>query len=125
MIYIFIFILLIIFSAFFSGSETAYFHLRKHSNKTPKKILSILKHPRRLLVSILTGNTLANVAIASLAAYITHKYAQQHNWNESTLILIEVLIVSAIVLICLLAQSKYSLKTSQAKLKELQEKHPR
>ena len=99
MIYIFIFILLIIFSAFFSGSETAYFHLRKHSKKTPKKILSILKHPRRLLVSILTGNTLANVAIASLAAYITHKYAQQHNWNESTLILIEVLIVSAIVLI--------------------------
>ena len=62
-------------------------------------ILSILKHPRRLLVSILTGNTLANVAIASLAAYITQKYAQQHHWNESTLILIEVLIISAIVLI--------------------------
>ena len=33
--------------------------------------------------------------------------------------------LSALLLICLLAQSKYSLKTSQAKLKELQEKHPR
>ena len=99
MLYIVIFILLLIFSAFFSGSETAYFHLRQNSDAIPKEVKSILDQPRRLLVSILTGNTIANVAIASLAAYMTHEYAIEHNWNESTLILIEVLIISTIVLI--------------------------
>tara|TARA_Y100000590_G_scaffold441395_1_gene567981 strand:- start:1206 stop:2435 length:1230 start_codon:yes stop_codon:yes gene_type:complete len=99
MLYITIFIFLLIFSAFFSGSETAYFNLRQNSNATPKELKSILAHPRRLLVSILTGNTIVNVAIASLAAYMTHEYAKENNWNESTLILIEVLVVSAIVLI--------------------------
>ena len=99
MIYIIIFILLLILSAFFSGTETAYFHIRQHRDETPKKVKSILDHPRHLLVSLLTGNTIVNVAMASLAAYLTHQYAQEHDWNESTLIFIEVIVVSAIVLI--------------------------
>ena len=99
MIYIIIFIILLILSAFFSGTETAYFHIRQHRDETPEKVKSILHHPRHLLVSLLTGNTIVNVAIASLAAYLTHQYAQEHDWNESTLIFIEVIVVSAIVLI--------------------------
>jgi len=98
-IYIIIFIILLILSAFFSGTETAYFHIRQHRDETPEKVKSILHHPRHLLVSLLTGNTIVNVAIASLAAYLTHQYAQEHDWNESTLIFIEVIVVSAIVLI--------------------------
>ena len=86
-------------SAFFSGTETAYFHIRQHRDETPEKVKSILDHPRHLLVSLLTGNTIVNVAMASLAAYMTHEYAQEHNWNESALIFIEVIVVSAIVLI--------------------------
>ena len=99
MIYIIIFIILLILSAFFSGTETAYFHIRQHRDETPEKVKSILHHPRHLLVSLLTGNTIVNVAMASLAAYLTHQYAQEHDWNESTLIFIEVIVVSAIVLI--------------------------
>ena len=99
MIYIIIFIILLILSAFFSGTETAYFHIRQHRDETPKKVKAILHHPRHLLVSLLTGNTIVNVAMASLAAYLTHQYAQEHDWNESTLIFIEVIVVSAIVLI--------------------------
>ena len=99
MIYIIIFIILLILSAFFSGTETAYFHIRQHRDETPEKVKSILDHPRHLLVSLLTGNTIVNVAMASLAAYLTHQYAQEHDWNESTLIFIEVIVVSAIVLI--------------------------
>ena len=99
MIYIIIFIILLILSAFFSGTETAYFHIRQHRDKPPEKVKSILDHPRHLLVSLLTGNTIVNVAMASLAAYLTHQYAQEHDWNESTLIFIEVIVVSAIVLI--------------------------
>ena len=86
-------------SAFFSGTETAYFHIRKHRDDTPEKVKSTLDHPRRLLVSLLTGNTIVNVAMASLGAYLTHQYAQDHGWHESTLILIEVIVISTIVLI--------------------------
>ena len=99
MFYIIIFIILLILSAFFSGTETAYIHIRRHRDETPEKIKSILDHPRRLLVSLLTGNTIVNVAIASLAAYITHQYAQKHDLHEFILILIEVIIVSVVVLI--------------------------
>ena len=86
-------------SAFFSGTETAYLHIRKHRDDTPEKVKSILDHPRQLLVSLLTGNTIVNVAMASLAAYITHQYAQEHDWHEFTLIFIEVIVVSAVILI--------------------------
>ena len=97
--FISILISLLFLSAFFSGTETAYFHLRNHREKTPNKIKSIIENPRRLLVSILTGNTIVNVAIASIAAYKTHQYASDYNLNEPTLILIEVVIVSFVVLI--------------------------
>ena len=97
--YAFIFIFLLILSAFFSGTETAYFHIRKHRKKTPEKVKSILDYPQSLLVSLLTGNTIVNVSIASLAAYITSNLVDEYTWSASTLILIEVLIVSAVVLI--------------------------
>ena len=99
MIYIIIFVILLILSAFFSGAETAYFHLRRHRDITSDKVKSILEHPRQLLVSLLTGNTIVNVAIASLAAYLTQQYAQEHHWHASTLIFIEVIIVTGVVLI--------------------------
>ena len=97
--YIIIFIILLIFSAFFSSIETAYFHVRKYRRNTPDNIKAILRHPRRLLVSILTGNTLVNVSMASLAAFITANMADQYSLNISSLILIEVIIVSVIILI--------------------------
>tara|TARA_B100000945_G_C20404441_1_gene609220 strand:+ start:148 stop:1383 length:1236 start_codon:yes stop_codon:yes gene_type:complete len=99
MFYIIIFIVLLILSAFFSGTETAYFHIRDYKKRIPDNVKSILSHPRRLLISLLTGNTITNVAIASLAAYITHRYAQAYNWNESTLIFIEVFIVFLFILV--------------------------
>jgi len=97
--YAIIFFILLILSAFFSGTETAYFHIRKYRKETPKKIKNILDYPQRLLVSLLTGNTIINVTIASLAAYITTNIAEEYTWNASMLILIEVLVVSIAVLI--------------------------
>jgi len=97
--YIIIFIFLLIISAFFSGTETAYFHIRKLRKETPEKIKSVLDSPQRLLVSLLTGNTIVNVSIASLAAYITAGFADDYTWSKSTLILMEVLAVSVVVLI--------------------------
>jgi len=96
---ILIFIGLILLSAFFSGTETAYFNVKTHRENVPKKVLSLLNNPRKLLVSLLAGNTFVNITIASLAAYLTHEYAQENQWSETVLILVEVLIVSVVVLI--------------------------
>ena len=69
MIYIIIILIILLsLSAFFSGTETAYFHIRQHREKIPDKIKSIIENPRRLLVSLLTGNTIVNIALGSIRA---------------------------------------------------------
>ena len=72
---ILIFILLC-FSAFFSGSETALFSLgsvklfKLKESKHPKAslIYRLLENPRRLLISILVGNECINITASALAA---------------------------------------------------------
>ena len=97
---ILIFIILILLSAFFSGTETAYFNVKTHRENVPTKVVSLLNDPRKLLVLLLTGNTFVNIAIASLAAYLTHKFAQDNSeLSETVLILLEVFVVSGVVLI--------------------------
>ena len=72
---ILIFILLC-FSAFFSGSETALFSLgsvklfKLKESKHPKAVLidKLLENPRRLLISILVGNECINISASALAA---------------------------------------------------------
>ena len=92
---ILIFVFLIILSGFFSGSETAYFNLKTHHNDVPRKLKDLLSKPRRLLVSILTGNTIINVAIGSLAVLITTSQIS----SSPNIILLEVLIVSLVLII--------------------------
>jgi len=94
-VYIIPFILLLLLSAFFSSSETAYFNLRKHRGNFSDKVKDIINEPEKLLVTILTGNTFVNIAIASLAAVITHKMFDK----SSIAILFEVLVVSVVILI--------------------------
>lgn len=63
-------------SAFFSGSETAYFSLnrmQKHrlaGSRSGRRVLHLLRSPDRLLSTILLGNTLVNVIASALAALI-------------------------------------------------------
>ena len=92
---IIVFIVLIILSAFFSGSETAYFNLKTHHDDVPQKLKDLLLKPRHLLVSILTGNTIINVGIGSLAALIT----MDQVGNNTNIILLEVLIISTVLII--------------------------
>ena len=89
------FILLIMLSAFFSGTETAYFNLKTHRDDVPSKLKDLLDNPRRLLVSILTGNTIVNVGIGSLAAIITYRISP----DNQNLILLQVIIVSIVLII--------------------------
>lgn len=69
---------LLVFSAFFSGSEASIFFLTSlHLHKMKEEkipfsgfVRKLLKRPRRLLVTILTGNESVNIAIAVIATSV-------------------------------------------------------
>lgn len=71
-------VLLLFGSAFFSGSETALFSLsrldlhglRKEKSRTVETLHALLDQPRRLIISILLGNELVNIAAAANMAGI-------------------------------------------------------
>lgn len=77
-----IFTILLVLSAFFSSSETAFFSLspakvRMLKNKDQKigKIIETLKgNPQRLLITILIGNNIVNLFTASYATVVAAKF---------------------------------------------------
>ena len=95
-----LFIILVLFSAFFSASETALFNLKTY-DKANKRVNVLLKNPKRLLVSLLTGNTIVNIGLGSIAASYT-VYLHSNNFQNislSVLLLIEVVFVTILILI--------------------------
>jgi CBS domain containing-hemolysin-like protein len=71
-------IVLVLFSAFFSASETALMsitklkvlHLIEQKKKNAKIVYDLKMNPHRLLVTILIGNNIVNVSAASIAGVI-------------------------------------------------------
>ena len=98
---------MMLISAFFSSSETAYFSLKDkrikelatEGGKRKKRLSALLKEPRKLLITILTGNTIINVIIASLSTLIALDIAVEKGINRNTAVLVEVIIVTLLVLI--------------------------
>ncbi|NLF39969.1 HlyC/CorC family transporter [bacterium] len=77
---------LFLLSAFFSGSETALFSLsraqvrllRDTGGAGGRAVAGLLRQPRRVLITILTGNMLVNTAASSLiAAYTTTTFGPE------------------------------------------------
>lgn len=95
---ILVFFILLLLSAFLSASETAYFNLQ-HDSKIPKRIKSLLKNPRRLLSTILTGNTFVNIAMATLGVFIIKDLSYQFQIPEFMVIIIEILLLSFVIII--------------------------
>ncbi len=104
---ILIFALLLLLSFFFSGSETALFSLKnselerlKHDlAPSSRMIVKLMQRPKRLLITILTGNTLVNVIIAALAAIITAELAAQAGWNQALALALETIILAVIIVL--------------------------
>ena len=73
--------LLLLVSAFFSGSETVFFSLdplalRLLTARSPAvgaRVHAILNQPTRLLSTILIGNTIVGVALAALCFAVAEK----------------------------------------------------
>ena len=105
-----IFTVLLFISAFFSGSETALFSLKpsdrrklrekSESSGAAKRVLNLLKKPRRLLVSILIGNTIVNVAAATVAALFTHRMLMHTRFARWAFIIDMVAVTAVILLFC-------------------------
>jgi putative hemolysin len=83
-IYLVVIFILLLLSAFFSGSETALFSLKKgdlarfRSSKSRKErnIASLMRSPQKILITILIGNLFVNTYLSALTTKIlSQKYS--------------------------------------------------
>jgi len=105
--YLIIFSILLLLSAFFSGSETAFFSLtsgqikqfKTSQNNSENLIYKLLTSARQLLITIVIANTMVNITTASLAAVLTIRISSFFTLNEQIIILLDVIIVTFVILI--------------------------
>ncbi len=105
--YTIFFLTLLSLSAFFSGSETAYFALspamvdrfRRSSRNAEQRVAALLSNPRQLLITIVVGNTLVNITTASLAAILTERICRAMQVSQHIGIIVDVIVVTFVILI--------------------------
>ncbi|HSD62555.1 MAG TPA: hemolysin family protein [Ignavibacteriaceae bacterium] len=98
---------LFVFSAFFSGSEVALFSLNRKRLKsstdavfvTTRYLLRLLEHPRRLLVTILIGNTVVNVAASIVAVFLTLDIVGRFNYPRDIALTIQIIALTIIIVL--------------------------
>lgn len=99
----------LLLSALFSGSEVAFFSLSNQmdklqqaqngSERSDRRIISMLEKPRKLLATILIGNTFANIITSVTAAVLTGKVIMHFGFSEIFVFTIEVLVVTFTIII--------------------------
>ena len=117
-------LILLCFSAFFSGSETALFSLgpiklfqlkESHHPKAPV-IQALIEKPRRLLISILVGNECVNITASALAASLCISLlGNQGKWISIAIMTPLILLFGEILpkTIAISHSEKFSLKVAQ------------
>jgi putative hemolysin len=104
-IYLVLFFICVLFSAFFSSSETAFISLQrlrlKHLATTEgeqglaaKKVATMTEKPERLLTTVLLGNNLVNTGAAALATIVAASFL-----TEGKAVLVTTVGVATILLI--------------------------
>ncbi|MEO1022501.1 MAG: CNNM domain-containing protein [Bacteroidota bacterium] len=99
----------LVLSALFSGSEVAFFSLSNRMNEldegapgsqaVDRRISGMLEKPRRLLATILIGNTFSNIITSVLAAVITGNLVAFFGASEVLVFTVEVLVLTFTILI--------------------------
>jgi len=102
---LFTLIILLIFSALISGSEVAYFSLSisekqklKKKHKIDFRALKMLKHPEKLMSTMLVANSFVNVGIIVLSVTILNRLVLFQNLPLIELIA-EIIIISLFLLV--------------------------
>ncbi len=88
-IYIILFILCLILSAFFSSSETAFLSLQRvrirhmvdKGVSGAEAVAKLTEHPEKLLTTVLIGNNFVNTAAAALGTLIVLELVTNENWG--------------------------------------------
>lgn len=95
-------------SALYSGSEVAFFSLVNQLDQLDRdqkpggkdrRIIRMLEKPRRLLATILIGNTFANIVSSVLAAVITGKIALYYGLPKTLVYGVEIVVLTFMILI--------------------------
>lgn len=98
----------LLLSALYSSSEVAFFSLvnrlgdlkqDEHSGSADDRILVMLDKPRRLLATILIGNTFANIVASVMAAVITGSLMGLIGLSEVLVYTFEIVILTFMILI--------------------------
>ncbi len=95
-------VILLLFSAFFSSSESAIFSLpaewiqttSKDSTRDSRTLHQLRANPHRLLVTLLVGNNLVNIAITSIITLLVARFV-----SPGFTVVIATLSVSVLVLV--------------------------
>ena len=79
-------------------SEIAYFNKRSKQDDV-KKIIPLFNDSKKLLISLLTGNTFINISLASIATLFTISLVDTLGLNQYYLIFLQIFVVSILILI--------------------------
>jgi gliding motility-associated protein GldE len=96
-----------ILSAFFSGSEVALFSIDKKKIKSAfsnspliqNYLINLIEHPRRLLVSILIGNTAVNVTASIIAVSLALELATHFGFSLNVTLTLQIIILTFLILL--------------------------
>jgi gliding motility-associated protein GldE len=100
-------LILLAFSAFFSGSEVALFSLDKKKSNIQLANNPLIRHylkilldaPRRLLVTILIGNTLVNVALSILSVILALDFASKNSISTELVLSFQIILLTSIIIV--------------------------
>jgi putative hemolysin len=102
-LYVVLFIVCLILSAFFSSSETAFISLQKvriqnlidNKVKGAERVARILERPENFLSAVLLGNTFVNTAAAALATALAIKF-----WPEQGILIATIVVTVLLLIFC-------------------------
>jgi putative hemolysin len=94
-------ILLLILSAFFSGSEAAFMSLSKLKLKRLKNpiLTELLKHPNKLLTGLLSGTTIVNILACVIATTIFLDIFAARLWKRELATFLSIIVMSIAIII--------------------------
>lgn len=101
-----IIVILVIFSAFFSASETAYTSSNRiklktqadDGNKKAQSVLNMIEKYDRLISTILIGNNIVNISSASIATMVfTRHFGDDGSWISTIIMTIAVLVFGEVL----------------------------
>ena len=103
LLYIISILILVLFSAFFSGSETGItasskgkiYRLVKDGNKNAKKVERLLKKKEGLIGAILLGNNVVNILASAIATSLFIKYFGEAGVFYATAVMTALILVFA------------------------------